>query len=100
MAQTLRLTKWHAYLYQRSTLFVGLLFLEMQVPLGPIEDVDPANALSLFLWWCLQPTETVGEISTNTCYTGGSRQSNRPTWTAVTIQLNIDNHPDGNRNAL
>ena len=44
MAQTPMLTKWHAYLQQRSTLSASPLPLEMQVLLGPVEYVDPPNA--------------------------------------------------------
>lgn len=44
MALTLTVTKWPAYLHQRSTLSASLLSRDIQVLLGPIEYTDALNA--------------------------------------------------------
>lgn len=46
MAQTPTLTKWHDYLQQRSTLYIHPPFLEMQVLLGPVKDIEAPDAPS------------------------------------------------------
>lgn len=55
MAQTPTVTKWHVYLQKRSTLSASPLSLEIQVLLGPIEYVDPLNALAPIPVWPLRP---------------------------------------------
>lgn len=62
ITQTPTLTKWHAYLQQRSALSAAPLSLEGQVLLGPAECVNPANAPCLFPPVApVAPTEGVGE---------------------------------------
>lgn len=58
MAQTLTVTKWHVYLQQRSILSASPLSLEIQVLLGPVEYVDPPNALTPIPVWPLRPVGT------------------------------------------
>ena len=61
VAQTPTLTKWHAYLQQRSTLSSSPLSLEMWGLLGPVEYVDLPDAPNpQLLWWHLSPVK--GEL--------------------------------------
>lgn len=60
----------------------------MQVPLGPMEHVDPPAFIPAEAPAACK--EGVGETPTDARYTGGSIWANCSIWTAVTIQPNVD----------
>lgn len=68
MAQIPTLTKWPAYLQQRRALSASPLSLEMQVLLGPVECVNPPNALT--------PIPVVASAACR----AGAKKSHADTW--------------------
>lgn len=73
------LSRWRAYLQQRSTLFSSPLSLEMQVVLGPVEHVDPLNALTSIHMGALVACREVEESPADASCTDVSNRGNPPT---------------------
>lgn len=91
MAQSPTLTKWHVCLQQRSTLCSSPLLLEMWMLLGPVEYVDPPDALApIPVAAAAACREGAGKIPTDAWYTDGTSWGNLATRTVVTIQPNTD----------
>lgn len=80
MAQTPTLTKWHAYLQQRSVLSQSPLSLQMQQLLGSVKHIDPPNFFAPIRMSVPATCKGIVEIPGGAWYTDSSSQDNPLTW--------------------